>query len=497
MLYEEEGMSKNDSLTTVGMGNTSISHAVSHPPATTIVFISDLHFDYTEGEYKPSDADKRQEEFIAYVKEHCTHRILCLAGDFFNSYEKTLSFLKKLEENRIVGFLVLGNHDYWNDGTMGHDDIIRLFDNETQNNNYFHLLITGKKYYIDDVCVIGDTGWTSFRRNYRGVSLNKFWNLPDAITVRDFDPEKIRKSHENWVAYANKILSFEKKVLIITHFPMIDFTKEARDCWWSSQTKLAKQDNYWAIFGHKHTPSLRENNHISSQRGYENEQMGINQYSPQSFGTLEKVSDCRELILNIEALFTFYSPLVITDATTDVSLATAIKTRGYKRCAANKVNFSALATSPEKYIEKVKDIITGYLRNTYIDYSYYYGYLSKRVVDAVFSAISILEKGDFTNPREFITAAVVTGYVYNRLPELIEYMRPVDDYDVMRFYLMFLTIKEYNIGIDSISSVRKHSKNCINFGNVDIYLPSVNECSLSIEAAMIQLKQTPLLPGKV
>ena len=226
-------------------------------------------------------------------------------------------------------------------------------------------------------------------------------------------------------------------------------------------------------------------------------QLGIKQYSPQLFGMLEKVGDYRELtISNIEALFTFYSPLDIIDATTDVSLTTAIKGRGYKRCAANKVNFSALATSPEKYIEQVKYIISGYLGNTYIDYTYL-GYLSKRTVDAVFSAISILKKGDFTNAREFITAAVITGYVYNRMPGGIEYMRPVDDYDVMRFYLMFLTMKEYNIGIDSISSVRKHSKNYINFGNVDIYLPSVNEYSVSLEAAMIQLKQTPLLLGKV
>lgn len=496
-------MTKNDSFTTVGLGNNSISYAASHPPDTTIVFISDLHFDFTAGKYKPSDADKRQEDFIDYVKEHYTNCILCLAGDLFNSYQKTLLFVKKLEENRVVGFFVLGNHDYWNDGTKSHDDIIRLFDYETQNNNYFHLLITGKKYYVDDVCVIGDTGWTSFRRKNHGVFLWQFRKLPDAIKVRDFNPKKIRKSHENWVAYANKILSSEKKVLIITHFPMIDFTNESRDCWWSSQTKLAKQNNYWSIFGHTHNSSQKENNHISSQQGYDNysneylERCGIKQYASQSFGVLEKVNDNRELIIsNKEALFSFYSPLVISSTTTDVSLITAIKKRGFKRCAANKVNFSALATSPEEYIESVKYIITGYLRNTYIDYAYL-GYISKRTIDAVFSAISILEKGDINNARQFITAAVVTGYVYNYMPLGIEHMRPVDDYDVMRFYLMFLTMKKYNFGIDSINSVRKHSKNYINFGDVDIYLPSVNECSLSTEEAMIQLKQTHLLPGEV
>ncbi|OCZ54294.1 metallophosphoesterase [Dehalobacter sp. TeCB1] len=496
-------MTKKDSLTTVGLGNNSISYTISHPPAATIVFISDLHFDYTEEEYMPNDADKRQEEFIDYVKEHYTNCILCLAGDFYDNYKKTLSFIQKIEENKIAGFFVLGNHDYWNDGTKSYDDIIRLFDDQTQNNNYIHLLITGKKYYVDDICVIGDTGWTSFRRKNQGVSLKQFRCFPDAKNVKDFDPKKIRQSHETWVTYANEILSFEKKVIIITHFPMVDFTEGSRDCWWSSQTTLTKQDNYWAIFGHKHDSSLRENNHISSQRGYENysskylELTGKKQYSSQSFGTLEKVNDNGELIIsNKEGLFAFYSPLIISAATADVSLITGIKKRGFKRCAANKVNFSALATSPEEYLERVKHFISGYLRNTYIDYTYL-GYISKRTIDAVFSAISIMEKGDFTNPREFITAAVVTGFVYNRKPELIEHMRPVDDYDVLRFYLMFLTMKEYNIGIDFINSVRKHRKNYITFGNVDIYIPSVNECSLSIEEVMIQLKKTPLLPGNV
>ncbi len=491
-------MTKNESLTSVNLGDEGISYTVNHPPETTIVFISDLHFDFTTRKYNLSDADKRQEEFIDYIKEHFTHCILCLVGDFFNSYEKTLSFINKLEENRIVGFFVLGNHDYWNDGTKSHDDIIRLFDNETQNNNYFHLLITGKKYYVNDICVIGDTGWTSFRRKNLEVSLEQFMDLPDVKFVRDFDPQQIRKIHEDWVVYANKILLFEKKVLIITHFPMRDFTKKAQDCWSSSTTKLVKQDNYWCIFGHTHKSSQKENNHISSQRGYNNysskhlERHGIKQYTSQSFGVLKKLNDNRELIIsNQEALFSFYSPLVISSAT-DVSLITDIKERGFKRCAANKVNFSVLATSPKEYIERVKHIIAGYLRNTYINYAYL-RHINKRTIDAVFSAISILEKGDINNAREFITAAVVTGYVYNHMPLDIEHMRPVDDYDVMRFYLMLMTMKKYNIGIDSINSVQKHSKNYINFGNVDIYLPSVNGYSLSIEEAMIQFKQTHLL----
>jgi predicted MPP superfamily phosphohydrolase len=105
------------------------------------MFISDLHFDFTAGKYKSSDAEKRQEDFIIHIKEHYTNCILCLAGDFFNNYQKTLSFIQILEKNRVFGFFVLGNHDFRNDGTKSHEDIIRLFDYEAQNNNYFHLLI--------------------------------------------------------------------------------------------------------------------------------------------------------------------------------------------------------------------------------------------------------------------------------------------------------------------------------------------------------------------
>jgi predicted phosphohydrolase len=195
-------MTNNDSLTTVGSGDNSISCAVGHPSANTIVFISDLHFDYTAGKYRPSDAAKRQQAFMDFIKGYYSNCVLCLAGDYYDNYQETLSFIKELEENRIVGFFVLGNHDYWNDRTRSHDDIIRIFNSETRNNNYFRFLVAGKKFYINDVCVIGDTGWTSFISKSHDVSLEQFMSLPDVNKVRGFQPKKIREGHDKWIAYA-------------------------------------------------------------------------------------------------------------------------------------------------------------------------------------------------------------------------------------------------------------------------------------------------------
>ena len=114
--------------------------------------------------------------------------------------------------------------------------------------------------------------------------------------------------------------------------------------------------------------------------------------------------------------------------------------------------------------------------------------LSKYIVESVFASIAVLEENDFSDIRAFVTAAVITGYVYNNVPHMIEDMRPLDDYDVIRFWLMFLTIKKYNIGMTDIHSVRKDRSNYIAFQNVDIYLPAVNNMVMPAEE-VLQLMQ--------
>lgn len=217
--------------------------AVADTGSVPIVFISDLHFDFTNNEYHPESAERMKEEFLAFVKEQCRNCLLCLAGDYFNDYRKTLAFIQEMESHRIRGFCVLGNHDYWNQGQKGYQELIALFETETRGNQYFRLLIMGRKYYFEDVCVIGDTGWTSFRRRAGGdISFDRFMELPEADEVKGFYPGQLKAFHRDWVEFANAAVSSEEKVLIITHFPMFDFTREDADCWWSSLTDLKAEN---------------------------------------------------------------------------------------------------------------------------------------------------------------------------------------------------------------------------------------------------------------
>ncbi|MFF2017790.1 metallophosphoesterase [Paenibacillus sp. NPDC058177] len=472
------------------------------PTENPIVFISDLHFDYTKRKFKAKAASQMKSDFITFIKERYADSIICLAGDFFDSYKKTLSFVKELEENQILGFFVLGNHDYWNNGTKSHQNIINLFSDETQDNQYFKFLVTGRKYYYKDICVIGDTGWTSFRRGKRQVTLKQFMGLPDAQKVKDFSPKKIMSLHDEWVSFANGVLNEEEKVLIVTHFPMIDFTNKDKDCWWSSTTAL-KGANSWRIFGHTHRTEQQYNN-VSSQRGYNNsdaedlERRGFKQYYVYAFGKLEKSADQYSLIAssNFESISKFHSPIVVSNVKNELALIATIKQRGYKRCASNKHNFAVLANSPEAYLEVVKEITDGYLRDTYIGYSIS-GRISRQVVKAIYHSIAIIESGDFSDIRAFMTAAVITGYVFNRMPLSIEGMRPLDDYDVVRFWLMLLTMKQYGIDMGVIDTVRSDKKKHITFCNVDVYLPAVNNLSLNEDEVKMLMDKTPLLPRSI
>lgn len=458
----------------------------------TIVFISDLHFDFINQEFNPEAADRLKEEFLTFIIENYGNCLVCLAGDYFNDYRKTLDFIKELEKNKIRGFCVLGNHDYWSEGQKSYQELIALFDTETKENQYFRLLITGRKYYDDDLCVIGDTGWTSFRRRVGGdIPLEQFMELPDASMVKGFLPEQIKEFHGNWVAFANEVASTEEKVLILTHFPMFDFTREDSDCWWSSVTGL-KAENSWNIFGHTHHKQIHCYNNVSYQIGYANksaEQVaGESRYSFELFGRMERISGSSGIALAKESMLSaFFSPITVTDTIRDIAVAAQIKSRGFKRCAANKKNFAALANDRSSYLKQVMEILNGCLEGNYCDYVVTER-LSKYIVESVFASIAVLEENDFSDIRAFVTAAVITGYVYNNVPHMIEDMRPLDDYDVIRFWLMFLTIKKYNIGMTDIHSVRKDMSNYIAFQNVDIYLPAVNNMVMPAEE-VLQLMQ--------
>ena len=479
---------------------------------STIVFISDLHFDFVNGKFCDIESEEIKNTFVTYIRSNYKRSIVCILGDCFNDWNRVLLFIRELEREKIRGFFVLGNHDFWNDGTKSYEELLDIFEEETRSNEYFRLLITGRKYYIEDLCFIGDTGWTSFVQDGKQTNLSEFKKLPDANYIKDFSPKKILSLHNSWIQYANDILEQEKNVVVLTHYPMVCFARKPIDSWWSSETELKESKNCWKIFGHTHKARQRKRNHISAQRGYDNkskeclaqlEQFGYfqyaAQYTEQDFGVLVKTIENSNLsVINIEPLIDFYTPQIVENPNTQIELVKEVRNRGFRRSSKNWEILAELASNPYGYIKHIKSLMKDYEKSSYIGYRYVFD-LSEKTIHAIHTAIASLERifetNDFSNPLIFVMSAIITGYVYNYMAEEIDHMRPVDYYDIVRFYLVFQTMKKYDLVFDDIHSIRKHSSRAIMLKNVPLGLPSLNKQCMTVEEAYTCLKGTPLLTG--
>lgn len=474
---------------------------------STIVFISDLHFDYVNGQVCIEQNEENKKSFITYIKKNYPRSIVCILGDCFNDWHRTLLFIKEMEWEQITGFIVLGNHDYWNNGMKGYKELLQIFNEETKDHEYFRLLTTGRKYYIGNLCFIGDTGWTSFMQNGKRVELTQFMRLPDAAYVKAFSPKEVLDMHNSWIKFANKRLGEEKQIIMLTHYPMVCFAKKPIDSWWSSETKLKETKNCWKIFGHTHKSRQRKRNHISSQRGYENRNIkvleellpsyNVSQYGEEDFGLLVKAAETIDFqVIDLKPLFDFYNPIVVKNPDTQIELVKEVKSRGFKRSSRNWEILAELATDPYGCIKQIRRLMKEYEKSAYIGYRYAFD-LSEKTIHAIHTAIASLEhifsSNDFSNPQIFIMSAIVTGYVYNYMPEEIDHMRPVDYYDIVRFYLVFQTMKKYNLGFEDIGSIRKHKSRTIQLANVPVGLPALNKQCMTVEEAYACLKGTPLL----
>ena len=493
------------------LDNTTIPESVpceiqTDSMISTIVSISDLHFDFVNGKYCVEQGETIKKTFISYIKSKHNNSLVCILGDCFNDWNKTLLFIKELEHEQVKGFIVLGNHDYWNNGTKSYDEVLNIFAKETKKHKHFRLLIKGRKYFVGELCFIGDTGWTSFIQNGKRAELSQFMQMPDAIQIKEFLPQKILSMHSSWVEYANGILEKEKSVIVLTHYPMVCFAKKPVDSWWSSETELKDSKNCWKIFGHTHKARQRKRNNISSQRGYENIDMINeeykylsleNQYKEADFGMLIKTKKNVELSMpNLSPLIEFYSPTLVKNPETQIELVKEVRCRGFKRSSKNWEILAELATEPYGYIKRINELMKEYEKSTYIGYRYVFD-LSEKTIYAIHTAIASLEyifnKNDFSNPMVFVMSAIITGYVYNYMPEQIEHMRPVDYYDIVRFYLVFQTMKKYKMSFDDIKSIRKHNSRAIQLANVPIGLPSLNKQCMTVEEAYACLNGTALL----
>jgi len=107
---------------------------------------------------------------------------------------------------------------------------------------------------------------------------------------------------------------------------------------------------------------------------------------------------------------------------------------------------------------------------------------------AIVEAITYLESGSLSDIKKFIISSVLTGYIYNSEINRIEYdMRPLDDIDIIRFYLLFITMKKHRISPQELTTI-KRGYSSIPFGDIEIYLPVVNGMyHLSVEEAREKL----------
>lgn len=524
------------------MGHLVVRHSndireVSKP--NRIVFLSDLHLDFSDGEYHLEQSYLCQKKFISEVKEECQDgAILCLMGDIYNDYGKTLAFIEELEREQIFGFCVLGNHNYWNGGKYTISEITQIFDEATKDNQYFRLLMTGRKYYVGDLCVIGDTGWTSFRyRKGRRMSFTRppkgLPVIPEFKTIKGFTFEEVLRLHNEWITYANSVYKSERDVLTLTHYPMVSFADKQADTWWSSHTDL-QNDSAWCLFGHTHDVRQKYYNHLTHQRGYGRRTNSF------LFGelSLTRLSSDEELhpalvgsLLSTSYITTDIDKLSGKELSTFVA---NVRRRGYKRITANIENMRALIQAPDDYLAKVEDNLNGYVTDEYSGYMYDYGsrfrsifpsngdfymfdshygtdyydrvYKNKRtpsesdlkyiqrfnrndvgylistpnlnsnIIRAVRGAIDVIRRNDMRDIRVFMTAVVVTGYVYNNMIFLLPSMRPLDDYDIVRLAIMFFTIQRHGLDFGYVWSVRRseNKDDFIMYKGVPIHLPMIN-----------------------
>lgn len=83
-----------------------------------IWYISDLHFDGLDlvenitHDKALQKAKEREKNFLEFVSKRKNEKLFILAGDFWDNFNHTVNFFKKLEELEIESFFVLGNHDY-------------------------------------------------------------------------------------------------------------------------------------------------------------------------------------------------------------------------------------------------------------------------------------------------------------------------------------------------------------------------------------------------
>lgn len=491
-----------------------------------IWYISDLHFDVLdlddvleEGKYnsKLQKARLREKNFLDFVSKLKKEKVFILAGDFWENFNYTIDFFKKLEQLEIESYFVLGNHDYWNDGKYTYEEIEQKVIQKTKNNMFAHFLCTRTIFHYGGFAIIGDTGFTNFEYNtdeirdaktgqlikhkHTAIREDFFHNdldkeVPDISMVKSWNINNIRKRHKDWIDFANSIIETNTHTIVVTHFPMsfnppepidIPESEKAFSTWWNCETNLKISDKNWYIFGHTHKPWEYHNGTVLAQQSGYKRKSTFSEINDDWFGKLHFYLDGSELSSPTYTLAKFQNFSVVKDPQKEASLIKEIQRNGYRRAgnSENKRVISEYINTPSMYIKNVRrnikkesKIVNGYLDNK--------AYLINQNIKAVEDSLEILEKGyEQSNLFDFFTALIVTGYAYSNMISFLDYMRPVNSYDVARYAMLFVTLEYYSgkVDLNNIESVRRSNKknSYVTIGNVPLWLPSVNGYELSLE----------------
>lgn len=245
--------------------------------STSFQVLSDLHLEINQ-------------QYSSFEVPVCAKHLI-LAGDVgcLVDYENYRDFVQKQTDRFELVFLILGNHEFYNDTFAAGLQRARQLEQEPSLNGRLIVLHRGR-YDMpgSNVTILGCTLWSKVPDEARDIVRSK---IKDYKNIQDWTVDHHNASHEvdlAWllsgiesIQHQNEIQSTKRSILVVTHHaPSLQETSSPQyaNSPWSSAfgTEILPQISEssgvktW-IFGHTHYTTEFENQGIrvmANQRGY-------------------------------------------------------------------------------------------------------------------------------------------------------------------------------------------------------------------------------------
>ncbi|KAJ5818572.1 hypothetical protein N7474_004163 [Penicillium riverlandense] len=245
--------------------------------STSFQVLSDLHLEINQ-------------QYLTFEIPVCA-KYLILAGDVGRllDYDNYRDFLRKQTDRFEIVFLILGNHEFYNDTFIAGLQKARQLEQEPSLSGRLILLHQGH-YDIpgSHVTILGCTLWSKIPDEARNIVLSK---IQDFKKIQDWTVDDHNRSHRSDLAWLqsqiesiqskNKTQNRKRSILVVTHHaPSLQGTsnpQHANNPWSSafatnilSQVSKSSDIKSW-IFGHTHYTTEFKHQGIrvvANQRGY-------------------------------------------------------------------------------------------------------------------------------------------------------------------------------------------------------------------------------------